>query len=282
MKVRKIKKYLKKSLKYLKNKDFNKALKEYKKVPICYLNSIGLVNRGICYLELGLYPQAIRGFKQSIKIDSRNSYAYHNIGLAYAKLTMYKKAIKNLTKAIYFQYDYANTYCIRGYCYMNLGKYSNAISDLTKAIELNPQYIRAYINRSSAYLCSKQYEKAIDDCTKLNNLDSKSGYHNIGIAYAFLEKYKEALFDFSMVIKIEPKKYHGYFHRGNVYSDLKQYEFAIKDYSNAIELAPTDIVGSIYKIRAQRYKKIRLEAQARADFKKAQELYNPNNKIIIL
>ena len=60
MKKGKLKKYVTICCKALNDNDFIKALKEYKKIPNSYLSTLGLVNKGICYSEIGKYSQAIK------------------------------------------------------------------------------------------------------------------------------------------------------------------------------------------------------------------------------
>lgn len=276
MKIRKLKRYCKIFEKHFNNKNYKKALKEYKKIPPCLLSSDGFLYRGACYAKLNLLKLAIQNFNLAIKFDNKNIDAYYNKGLASENLgissnnlNQYKQAIQNFTKVIYLDPNYDRAYCNRGNCYIELKEYIKAIADLTKTIELNPNYIGAYGNRSVAYIDSKELDNAINDCNKLISLGEKSGYHNRAIANELLERYDDAIFDFSKAIEFDSKNYHAYWFRGNVFSKIKQYEKAIKDYTKAIELAQLKDVGMIYKIRGEAYIELGKIEKANADFDNA-------------
>ena len=105
-----------------------------------------------------------------------------------------------------------------------------------------------------------------------------SGYNNRGVANAFIEKYEEAISDFSRVIELEPDKHSAYNSRGNIYCELKKYELAIKDYSKAIELAPISDKGYIYESRAKVYNLVKDTVKAKSDFENAKKFHNKNKK----
>lgn len=283
MKIRNIKRYCEIFEKHFNNKNYKKALKEHNKFPTCLLSSNRFLYKGVCYARLNLLKQAIKTFNQAIIIDNKNVDAYYNRGLAYNNLgissdnlNLYKQAIQDFTKVIYFDPNYDRAYGNRGNCYIDLKEFTKAIEDLTKAIELNPNYIEAYGNRSAAYIKLKEPDKAINDCNKLISLGEKSGYHNRAIANELLERYDNAIFDFSKAIEFDTKNYHAYWFRGNVFSKIKQYEKAIKDYTKAIELAQPKDVGTIYRIRGNAYIELGEIAKANADFDNVEKIITRN------
>jgi len=73
-------------------------------------------------------------------------------------------------------------------------------------LEITPDYIDAYINR--------------------------------GTAYANLEKYSQAISDFSRILVIQPTSIRAYNNRGAVYATLGNYEKSIADFQSALSINP--------------------------------------------
>ena len=61
-----------------------------------------------------------------------------------------------------------------------------------------------------------------------------------GVANKVLEKYSEAIADFTKVIELDPKNALAYYNRGAAKFALNKYSEAMADYTKAIELDPKD------------------------------------------
>ena len=66
-----------------------------------------------------------------------------------------------------------------------------------------------------------------------------------------MERFNEALEDFDIAGRLNPKHTDTYFHRGNAYMELGQYETAIADYNKVLQINPND-----YRCREQRHSAI--------------------------
>ena len=192
--------------------------------------------------------------------------------LAYAK--DYYDAIKLYREALKIKPNWDWAYNNRGCAYDNLGQNERAIQDYDKAIELNPNGAKAYNNRGLAYAKLGQYERAIQDFDKAIELNPNlyQAYYNRGNAYYDLGQYERAIQDFNKAIELNPNFADAYYNRGNAYRNLKQYTLAIKDFNKALSLLEHPI---IYNNRGLCYKALGDEKKAQADFAKAKELgYN--------
>jgi tetratricopeptide (TPR) repeat protein len=93
------------------------------------------------------------------------------------------------------------------------------------------------------YIGKKKYDDAIAECTRQINRevevrDVGISYANRGIAYAGKGQYDQAIADYNMAIKANPRYETAYFNRGNAYYAKGQYDEAVADYKKAIELNP--------------------------------------------
>lgn len=60
---------------------------------------VPLVNRGVQYAHLGLFPDAITDYNKALKLDSTLAEAYYNRGIARARFGYTKTACVDLKKA---------------------------------------------------------------------------------------------------------------------------------------------------------------------------------------
>ncbi len=80
MKIRKIKKYYKRGLKYLKQKDFREYINYYdKRIPNkCFLPSV-LIDKGIYYAKNGLDSKAVKIIEKALKFNTEVYEIYLNV-----------------------------------------------------------------------------------------------------------------------------------------------------------------------------------------------------------
>ncbi|MBR1617170.1 tetratricopeptide repeat protein [bacterium] len=78
-----------------------------------------------------------------------------------------------------------------------------------------------------------------------NKFKDYEDYYNRGYNYLSINKYKLALKDFNLLIKINPNKIDGYLARAECLRKLKNYKKAIRDYKKALKL-DVSFIESIY------------------------------------
>ena len=269
--------------------------------------------KGLAYLYLGEWQQAITALLKATQINPNLYYYWRWLGTSYSQLEQYDRAIFAYDKALeknqnegtkdfvlYLEradalgknQNYAEAitsyneaikinpqhpwiYDNRGNIYYLLQQHELAIVDYTKAIELNPNYTDAYYNRGTTYYDLQQYEQALADYTKAIEINPNyaEAYNNRGILYSDLEQHELALTDYTKAIEINPNYAEAYYNRGLTYTDLEQYEPALADYTKAIELNWQD--AEAYYNRGNTYKDLEQYEPALADHTKAIEI-NPN------
>ncbi len=78
------------------------------------------------------------------------------------------------------------------------------------------------------------------DCAQKLNSGNRTIYYNRGRIFNKLEKYEDALEQFTKAIKIEPRYNSAIKKRGVVYIELKQYKNALADFTQALKNQPND------------------------------------------
>jgi len=120
--------------------DYTKALAIKPYASIYY-------DRGVSWLKLGEFEQAIMDFTSAIDMNPSHSDAYNNRGFAYDAIRDYEKAIVDYSKAIEIKADAPNYYSNRGMSWKAKGDINNALKDFNKAIEINPKNYKYLYNK---------------------------------------------------------------------------------------------------------------------------------------
>jgi tetratricopeptide (TPR) repeat protein len=207
------------------------------------------VSRGITYMNMGYYQQAIGDFNRAVTLNSNNASVFNYRGAAYEKLGNYQQAIQDLDMAINLNPKELLAYYNRGDLNIKLGKYKEATKDFDKSIELiylsrqcltpmglnlNYEYAFAYLKRGDAYTKLGNYQQALMDYNIAIELNPqfKLAYHNREIAY------QQSLKDYENAIKQKPQNMVAYVNRGTIHAMIKNYKMALEDYDRAIKLNP--------------------------------------------
>ncbi len=129
-----------------------------------------------------------------------------------------------------------------------------------------------YNYRGVTYDKLDKYTEAVADYTRALELDSTFvlAYNNRGATFERLRRYDEALIDYSSAIQQAPTLAHAYYNRGNVFSKKKKSLEAIEDYTRAIQIDPN--LMRAYINRGSEYYLIDSFQEALADFSAAIEL----------
>ena len=130
----------------------NKKVDRYFSMAIADLNRVleidpddakAYVDRGLVYMELGMYDETLKDFDRTIENNPEDAIAYNVRGMVYAMRGLSNLAIANFAKAIELDPNSWEAYNNRGLVYFENSYYSKAITDFIKALEINPDCIEA-------------------------------------------------------------------------------------------------------------------------------------------
>jgi tetratricopeptide (TPR) repeat protein len=194
--------------------------------------------RAQCYHALKRYPQAIKDFTGCIALSNKNLYLYYDRGQAYSDMGSFERALE----------DYERVIQLAGTDKMQLKRFYrlkvNALEHLNRTAD-------------AEIWCSKILE--IDSCN-FEILSKRAGLRRK------LGRTKEAIADYSAVLKSVPDDATMLKQRGDTYCEAQDWKKAIADYSAAIAEEP-ELAASIYGPRGKAYLKIGDSAKANADLK---------------
>lgn len=108
-------------------------------------------NKGVKYWEEDKIKEAIKEYKEAIRIEPDHASAHYNLGLAYRQQGRVKEAIGEYKKAIRIEPNYVEAHCNLGAAFWIEGQIEEAIEEYKKAIRLNPYHAPSHYNLGLAY-----------------------------------------------------------------------------------------------------------------------------------
>lgn len=192
------------------------------------------------------YPEAIKAFKQTIKLyknDNDKYLDYFYIAFAYESQKKIQKAIEYYQKAIEGDVEYFGTFFNLARIQMSKKQYKQALKNLEKSIAINPEYADSYVLLGQGYFDIKKYNKAFESFDKAIELDPQNRYvyANYGESYFIIKKYNKALEILDKAAQIQNSEDNLaaiYYLRGMVYEKLKDKTKAKADFAKALEIYP--------------------------------------------
>jgi tetratricopeptide (TPR) repeat protein len=130
------------------------------------------------------------------------------LGVAFAKEGRYPEAIKEFRESIRLTPDAAETHRNLGNALASTGSVEGAIAEFKQAVRLDPNDGQTFINLGSTLLDAKQYAAAIDVLRQaLRLMPVSSEVHNkIGLALlASQGSVDEAILEFELALKLRPE-----------------------------------------------------------------------------
>jgi len=198
-----------------------------------YWFHVGLTNS-----NSGKWEEAMKAFKEAIKIQPDTAAGHTSLGIAYQSLGMYKEAVDAYKQSIRLKSDDAVVYYNLGLAYDKLGRPQDAFAAYKQAVKLNPNDGSAQISLAEAYVKAGMFKDAIETYKQYTriNPDSAAPYFHLGSAYNSIGSYQEAAESFKQAVKIEPNNAFFHFYLGTAYDKLGMYKEGIEAYKNAVKI----------------------------------------------
>lgn len=127
--------------------------------------------KGLELYSAGRYEEAIKSYKEAIKLKEDYADAHYNLGDAYFQLNQFKEAIDAYKKAIRYQPNLPTAYNNMGTAYYKLGEHKKAIAAYKESIRLDPKSTLTYYNLAATYLDRDDEKAALDQYKILKTAD---------------------------------------------------------------------------------------------------------------
>lgn len=159
------------------------------------------------------------------------------------------------SRAISLDSNFTAAYYNRGVCYYEQGNYGNAAKDFNKVLNLDNGYFTSYKFLGNISYNSGNYREAAKYFSEALKYDiSDTLFLCRGLCNQKIKQYRQALTDYSSVIKLNPNFHEAYKNRAQCYLAVKLYDNALQDFRKLIKFEPYNSVyyynlGFIYSVR---------------------------------
>jgi len=205
--------------------------------------------RSEIYSKLGRDDEAIADFNRTlgITLENADAHTYYGFGLAYSLRGFHQAALDAYSRAVELSQNDSEAalyYSARGIAHCDLGHFQEAASDLTCAIEFGQDDAHIHLARGEALIRLGRYIEALTDLDSKTELglhlsDLELHFYRIrGFAYTSLERFQDALLDYTHAITLDPNDATLRLARADVLAQLGRRREALEDLDRAIESAP--------------------------------------------
>jgi tetratricopeptide (TPR) repeat protein len=181
------------------NYRYTKALTLFITGLIVILYSAGTINRN------RVWSDEFTFWTDTVKKAPESSRAHNNLGNALYKKGFIEEAIKEYKEALRIKPGNQEALYNLGAVYHHKGMLDEAISFYKKAVQLNPYYFLARSNLGVAYAEKGEYDRAIRELKGAVKLwPDAEGYYNLGLLYQRKGRNDLAVREFENALKINP------------------------------------------------------------------------------
>ncbi len=185
-------KHFEKAKVHLDNKNYEKALSEFKKVLEYTENAEVYYNVGYIKTSQGNHEEAIIAFRKATQINNMFARAYRGMGTAYKKLGRSTEAEESLQKAAEI--------------YMNKQMDDNAEEVLNEILQINPNTVNVFNSLGIIYRKQGKFEKALVQYQRAQKVDPDEAkiLYNIGRCYVEMKDLAKAKEAFAQAVELSP------------------------------------------------------------------------------
>jgi type IV pilus assembly protein PilF len=214
------------------------------------------LNKGISYIEMGQYNNALKDLIEAEKYYSGNPKVHYYLGMSYHGKGMKDKAIEEFKEAISLDNNYSEAHNYLGTLYSDSRLWDKAIEEYKKALSnyLYDTPSMALYNMAWAYYSKKDYKAALDKYQEALNIDPMTRLRpqiekNVGLIYFDQDNALEAIRHFKKSVELDSSLFDAQFLLGQCYLKIKDNKNAKKAFQAVINISPE----SSFAQRAKNY-----------------------------
>ncbi len=213
--------------------------------------SMAHYNLGQRLLERGEVDEAIKHYREAVRIKADDAEAYNGLGLADANRGYVDEAIENYHNALRFRPRYAEAHNNLGTALLDRQQVDEAIRQFEAALEIAPDYAQAHNNLGHALTIhgrTKQaIEQAIYHCRRALKImpEYAEAHLNLGNALVGAGKTDEAVDEYHKALKIKPFYVDAHFNLGQVLAQGGKFDDSVSHFRQALEIRPNYVEAHI-------------------------------------
>lgn len=163
-------------------------------------------NLGVVLARQGRIAEAIRRYRQALRIKPDFAEAHNNLGYLLVGQGRIEEAVRHCSEALRIRPKYAEAHNNLGIAFATQGKIREAIRQFAAAVRIRPDYADAHNNLGIALTNQGRFEEAIRHHRQSLRINPQyaDAHNNLGIAYYRQGKFEEAIRHFSEALRIDP------------------------------------------------------------------------------
>jgi predicted TPR repeat methyltransferase len=196
-------------------------------------------NLAIVLIKLGKNEEAVEKLEKTVTLEADFVEAHNQLAQLLQQNNQLDKALYHYTEVIALSPDQAEPYVNLGAILVKQGDLLQAIDYFNKAIEIEPLHHEAHYNLGATYLSLKKPDEALQHYLQcLSQHPDADTYFNIGVIYAYKDRYYDAIDHFNSALQIRPDFFDAHVNLATTYLKMECYENAISHYQRALEIHP--------------------------------------------
>jgi len=203
-----------------KYNELNEVAKKY--LAITPLTSQNLIAAANTFKQMGEPTNALKYYKEAMKLDPTNSDIYYNIGLTNFELNNPLEAKINLTKAI------------------NLNNENLKAKNLLAFV--NQKLVTQIINKSFDLYEKKDYISSFEVLEKgmKDFPDNSQLYYYRALVFGAMNRNAAAIIDLQKAIELDASQYMAYYQLGKLYEKINDERSALVAYERFLSIEPEE------------------------------------------
>jgi tetratricopeptide (TPR) repeat protein len=198
---------------------------------------------GDYYLQNKNYETALACADNILKRNPSSHYGHLLKGRIKLLTYIYKEAVRELKAAVEANPNSEDAHFLLGYAYIKENNIANALTEFETVLKINPQH--AYAQDALAMLKGSSKTTTSENKEAMAHFNKAEEFFSAG-------KHVEAIEEYKLAIKADPKFTKAHIYMGDSYLELGQRNEAIRCYQKAIELDPKDrqahrFLGGVYE-----------------------------------
>jgi len=238
---------------FLKNKDYARAKKVFKK--ILGRNSNDFRSSFCCALadsSLGNFQESVVMFQKCLALMPDNTTVLNNLGYVNKCAGNKQAALDAWHKALTYEPNNFDVPENLGLFYKEFGPLSEAVGAFVKILSIDPFHFNSLVNKGSALVQMRRFEEALssfETAYKLNP-DHPSLLNSLSNAYVEIGQLSTALNYSKLSVEKFPEISNTHNVLGLIYRKLNQYDDAITCFKKAVHYDPNSIPAQSNLVKA--------------------------------
>lgn len=149
---------------------------------------------GMCYHDLGLYPQSTAAFQKALQLAPRDPAIYYQLGMVAMEQSYKREAEAYFLEGLKINPDHALILIALGRLYLEMNQTQSAISVLRQATQRDPMLAEGWYRLGCAHMKERKWQLALNALNEAlqQGLDTAEVYRALTSCYLKINKKADA------------------------------------------------------------------------------------------